>query len=266
MDIDKNKLAGLEALLFIYGEPIEIKKVAKILGLNESELGEYIASLEGELAREERGLSIIQDKGRIQLATKPAFSKLLEEVTKQEFAEALTPAALETLSIIAYAGPISRADIEYIRGVNSSFILRMLVMRGLVEREINPKRANAYVYSASFDLLRYLGLSKAIDLPDHDKYKDLVSRLYQELEQKDKKQENSGASEAMMVMPQQILPAEQEPQQQVPERQQESQIPQESQEQQEEPELKEPEQLQEPETISAENQEQQINPEENPTP
>lgn len=235
-NIDKNKLAGLEALLFIYGEPIETKKLAKILELNESDLGEYIALFENELAREERGLSIVQDKGRIQLVTKSIFSKLLEAVTKQEFAEALTPAALETLSIIAYAGPISRADIEYIRGVNSSFILRMLVMRGLVEREINPKRANAYVYSASFDLLRYLGLSKAADLPDHDKYKDLVSRLYQELEQKDKKQENSGASEAMMVMPEQISPIEQKSQSQ--QEQPEPQILQEIQEQQAAPELK----------------------------
>jgi len=264
-NIDKNKLAGLEALLFIYGEPIETKKLAKILEISESELKEYIILLENELAREERGLSIIQDKGKIQLATKPIFSKLLEEVTKQEFAEALTPAALETLSIIAYAGPISRADIEYIRGVNSSFILRMLVMRGLVEREINPKRANAYVYSASFDLLRYLGLSNAIDLPDHDKYKDLVSRLYQELEQKDKKQENSGASEAIMVAPQQILPAEQEPQLQIQKEQPKLQISQEVQEQQEAPELKEPEQPQEQESIPMENQGPQTSPEENPT-
>ncbi|PIR68438.1 SMC-Scp complex subunit ScpB [Candidatus Nomurabacteria bacterium CG10_big_fil_rev_8_21_14_0_10_35_16] len=189
-DGTKNIISEIEAVLFIYGEPIQDKKLAKLLGVEDDEFRAGIEELKKELEREERGLSLIEDKGKIQLVTKPAFSSLLEDMTKQEFTENLSPATLETLSIICYAGPISRADIEYIRGVNSSFILRTLVMRGLVEREVNPKRANAYVYSTSFDLLRYLGLSKVEDLPDYKKYKDLTLHLYHELEDKDKKQEN----------------------------------------------------------------------------
>ena len=184
-------VSELEALLFIYGEPIEQKKLAKILNLKEADLKEGISLLEAELNREERGLILIQDKNKLQLATKPAFSKLLEEVTKQEFTEALTPAALETLSIVMYSGPISRADIEYIRGVNSSFTLRALLMRGLVERDADSKRSNAYVYKASFELLRHLGLSKNEDLPDYQKYKDLVLHFHQELENKDKTEQNT---------------------------------------------------------------------------
>ncbi|GEM_PF-211325 len=188
---NKKLVSQLEALLFIYGEPISVKKLAKTLGLKEAEVNRGLESLGGELAREERGLSLVQDKGQVQLVTKPVFSKLLEEITKQEFAETLTPAALETLSIIAYAGPIARADLEYIRGVNSSFTLRALLMRGLIEREVDPRRSNAYLYSASFDLLRHLGLSKADDLPEYKKYKDLVAHLYQALESKDKSQEET---------------------------------------------------------------------------
>lgn len=175
----------LEALLFIYGEPIELKKMAKILGEKEADVKAGLEELEKELAREERGLMLVQDKDKVQLVTKSEFSKLLEEITKQEFTEALTPAALETLSIIAYAGPITRADVEYIRGVNSSFTIRALLMRGLVERQTDPKRSNAYLYSTSFDLLRHLGLSKNEDLPEYKKYKDLVSMLHQALDQKD---------------------------------------------------------------------------------
>ena len=119
------------------------------------------------------------------------ISKLLEEITKQEFTEALTPASLETLSIVMYSGPISRADIEYIRGVNSSFTLRALLMRGLAERETDPKRGNAYLYKASFELLRHLGLSKNEDLPDYPKYKDLVLHFHKELENKDKTEQNN---------------------------------------------------------------------------
>lgn len=182
-------ISELEALLFIYGEPIEIKKLAKILGLKEPEIKDGLVSLEEELKKEGRGLMLIQDKDKVQLATKPEFAKLLEDITKQEFTEALTPAALETLSIVIYAGPITRADLEYIRGVNSSFTLRALLMRGLVEREVDPKRANAYIYSVSFDLLRHLGLSKNSDLPEYQKYKSLVGQLHQDLQIKEQKPE-----------------------------------------------------------------------------
>jgi segregation and condensation protein B len=190
-----NILAKIEALLFIYGEPIDIKKLAKILGLKESEVKDGLGALEQELSRSERGLVLIQDKNKVQLATKPEFSKLLEEITKQEFSETLTPAALETLSIISYAGPITRADIEYIRGVNSSFTVRSLLMRGLIEREVDPKRANAYIYSASFDLLRHLGLSNNEDLPEYQKYKDLVAHLHKSLQEKNNQSQQEVAED-----------------------------------------------------------------------
>lgn len=183
-------VSKLEALLFIYGEPLEPKKLAKILGVKEAEVSAGLDLLSKELEREERGLTLMRDKGRFQLVTKPDFAKLLEDITKQEFTEMLTPAALETLSIIAYAGPISRADIEYIRGVNSSFIMRALLMRGLVDRSVDPKRSNTYLYSTSFELLRHLGLTKNSDLPDYSKYKELVAHMHEELQQKDAAQQN----------------------------------------------------------------------------
>jgi segregation and condensation protein B len=176
----KNMLAKLEAFLFIYGEAVEVKKLAKIFGVKEAEIESGLIQLREELKNENRGLTLIWDKNRVQLATKPEFSKLLEDITKEEFTGDLTPAGLETLAIVAYAGPISRADLEFIRGVNSSFILRSLLMRGLIEREIDPKRANAFIYSASLDILKKLGLSKAADLPDFQKYNSLVKQLYQE--------------------------------------------------------------------------------------
>lgn len=186
---NKNLVSKLEALLFIYGEPIEVRKMAKILNLKDSDIKDGLTLLEEELKKEERGLMLVQDKNKVQLVTKPEFSKILEDITKQEFTEALTPASLETLAIVAYAGPITRADLEYIRGVNSSFTLRALLMRGLVERETDPKRANAYLYRASFELLRHLGFSKNSELPEYEKYKSLVGQLHQELQAKEQKLE-----------------------------------------------------------------------------
>lgn len=180
-----NNLPKLEALLFIYGEPIDIKKLAGVLNLSEDEVKSGLALLEEELKRDERGLTLVQDKNRVQLVTKPEHSKLLESITKEEFTEDLTPAALEALTIVAYAGPITRADLEYIRGVNSSFILRSLLIRGLIERSADPKRPQAYIYSASFDLLKKIGLSKNEDLPEYKKYNDLAKLLYEETKPKE---------------------------------------------------------------------------------
>ncbi|MDD5431317.1 MAG: SMC-Scp complex subunit ScpB [Candidatus Pacebacteria bacterium] len=185
-----NLLAKIEAVLFAYGEPISLEKLAKILKIEMPVLESALDGLNAELTRQERGLMLARNSGKIQLVTKPELTKLLEDIVKQEFTEDLTPAALETISIIAYAGPISWADIEYIRGVNSSFTVRNLLLRGLVERSIDPKRANAYIYTVSFDLLKRLGLSKIEELPDHEKYKQMVKSLHEaSLNQKSEKAE-----------------------------------------------------------------------------
>jgi len=175
----ENLLSKIEAVLFAYGEPICVDRLGKILKITSAELETALKDLEIELARQERGIILIKNVGKIQLATKPELTGLLEDIIKQEFTEDITPAALETLSIIAYAGPISRADIEYIRGVNSSFTMRNLLLRGLVERTIDPKRANAYIYTASFDLIKRLGILKVDDLPDYEKYKQMVKNLHE---------------------------------------------------------------------------------------
>ena len=174
-----NILAKIEAILFAYGEPISLEKLAKILGLNKQDLEVPINDLYTELNKQERGIMLIKNNGRIQLATKPELTSILEDIVKKEFTEDLTSAALETMSIIAYAGPISRADIEYIRGVNSSFTIRNLLLRGLIERSTDPKRANAYIYNVSFDLIKRLGLPRVEDLPDYEKYKQMVQSLHE---------------------------------------------------------------------------------------
>ncbi len=173
-------LAKIEAILFAYGEPISLEKLAKILKIEKIELETALDNLSAELSRQERGVMLIKNGNKAQLATKPELTDILESIIKQEFTEDLTSAALETISIIAYAGPITRSDIEYIRGVNSTFTIRNLLLRGLVERTVDPKRANAYIYSVSFDLIKRLGLPKIEVLPDYEKYKQMVKNLHEE--------------------------------------------------------------------------------------
>ncbi|MFH0712835.1 MAG: SMC-Scp complex subunit ScpB [Candidatus Jorgensenbacteria bacterium] len=172
------KLAELEAFLFHYGEAVEIKKIAKILKLKENEVADLVNFLENNLKETAgRGLTLLRQESRVQLVTKPEFENINKELIKEEFREELSPASLETLSIIAYLGPVSRATVDFVRGVNSSFILRSLLVRGLVEREPNPERRNVYDYRVSFDFLRHIGLGRQEDLPEYDKYKDIIQKF-----------------------------------------------------------------------------------------
>jgi segregation and condensation protein B len=172
--ISQKKLAELEALLFIHGEPLTLKKIQAVLDVKHEDAARLVEDLKQRLSGEERGLTLVVDEEKIQLATKPQFGKLLEKFIKEELSEDLTPASLETLAAIAYFAPISRARLEYLRGVNSIFILRSLLLRGLVERFSDPERPNAYLYRPTFDLLKHLGVNKREDLPDFGKFQSLM--------------------------------------------------------------------------------------------
>ena len=173
-EIFEKKLAELEALLFIYGEAFPRKKAEKVLEITKEEMNSLIEEFGKRLSAEYRGLSLLMDNEKIQLVTKPQFGKFLEHFVKAELSGDLTPASLETLSIILYLGPISRSEIEYRRGVNSSFTLRNLLLRGLIEKSSDKDQQGGYLYQASFDLLKHLGITKKEELPEYEKFKTLV--------------------------------------------------------------------------------------------
>ncbi|HVO28728.1 MAG TPA: SMC-Scp complex subunit ScpB [Candidatus Paceibacterota bacterium] len=170
----EKQIASLEALLFIHGEPIPYQKIAAVLGIGEDACGPLAAELAKRLEAGDRGLQLVIGGGKVQLATKPDYNTILENFVREELSEDLTPASLEALSIIAYLGPISRARIEYLRGVNSLVILRSLTIRGLVERIPDPEHANGFLYQPTFDLMRQLGLQGKQDLPEYAKFQDLL--------------------------------------------------------------------------------------------
>jgi len=111
---------------------------------------------------------------RVQLATKREFSGILEEFVKEDLREDLSPASLETLSLVVYLGPIAKSKLDYIRGINSSFILRTLMLRGLVERIQDQERSHVFLYLSTMECLRYLGVEKPEDLPEYEKFRALL--------------------------------------------------------------------------------------------
>lgn len=157
----------IEGLLFWKGEDFSISQIAKTLEVKESEVKEGIDTLRKKL--EDRGIALVEKDGRVMLRTHPDMSELIEKMTQEELTKDLSKAALETLTIILYRGPVKRSEIDYIRGVNSQFILRSLSIRGLVEKVTNPKDERGFLYKPSFELLSYLGISRIEDLPEYDK-------------------------------------------------------------------------------------------------
>jgi len=164
-----NLKSVLETIIFVHGEPISLEKLSRLTGVKEEEVKNTLEELKNDFVN--RGIILMENDGQYQLGSNPENFKYIEDLVKSEFTEELTKAAVEVLAIIAYKGPLTRAEIEYIRGVNSSFTLRNLMMRGLIEKVDNPKDARSYLYRTSFDFLKYLGLSRPEDLPRYEEFK-----------------------------------------------------------------------------------------------
>ncbi len=184
---------ALEAILFVYGEPMKIRKAAELLGVSEEEVESAAQALK-EKNEVSGGLLLIVSESGLQLATKPEFSELVQKIAKEEMDSELSPASLETLAIIAYLGPVSRAEIEFIRGVNSSFILRNLSIRGLIERKSDPRRPSTFTYQSSLDFLKHIGLDSPEKFPEYEKYRGLLKSLREENKQEEVRAEGSSSN------------------------------------------------------------------------
>lgn len=155
----------IESLLFIVNRPLNKKELAKITEQKLENIEQVLNELVEEYNSKDRGIKIIQNGQDFQMVTNPENSPIIQKFLKQEINQELTPASLETLSIIAYRGPIKRDELEQIRGVNCSIILRNLLIKGLIIEEDKENQ----VYNASLDFIRHLGINDLKELPDYEK-------------------------------------------------------------------------------------------------
>jgi segregation and condensation protein B len=192
--MDNDLQIKIEAVLFWKGEPMKIKKLAQVFDKKEEEILASLKSLENKLI--DRGIVLLFKDEEVTLGTSKDSSEIIERLTKEELVRDLGKAGLETLSIIVYMGPISRAEIDLVRGVQSSFILRNLTVRGLVERITNPKDQRSFLYRPTFDLISFLGISKIEDMPEFlqskieiEKFKNVEKETERKLEETENKGE-----------------------------------------------------------------------------
>ncbi len=160
-----NLESKIEAVLFWKGEPMSRKKLGEILKVDQTEINDSLEKLKINL--ESMGVALIENGDEVMLGTTPELSSIIENLRKEELNKDLSKATLETLSIILYKNGVSRAEIDYIRGVNSTFSLRALSVRGLVDKILDPKDSRKFLYKPSFELLSYMGVRSVEELPEY---------------------------------------------------------------------------------------------------
>ena len=156
--------AQIESLLFVAGEPVATGRLAAVLQVEPGPVEEALAELEAEY--QGRGFRLQRKGDRAQLVTAPETAEAVRTLLGLELSSKVSPAALETLAIVAYRQPVTRAEIESVRGVNSDSVLRTLVSRGLVEEQGRLEQAGRpIIYGTTFEFLQQFGLTSLAGLP-----------------------------------------------------------------------------------------------------
>ena len=157
----------IEALLFTMGEPISADALSLVTGLDRNDVREAVKNLMTRLKFEGRGLRVIELDGSYQMCTAPEMYDYIIQLTHQPKKQVLTGVMLETLAIVAYKQPVTRAEIEQIRGVSCSHVINKLLECGLI---MESGRLNApgrpILFSTTEDFLRTFGVSSISELPE----------------------------------------------------------------------------------------------------
>lgn len=159
--------AAIEALLFVSEKPLLIEQVKGVLdGMETDKIRDTLLELRSDYEKSERGLRIVEIAGGFQIVTSPEAAETLKKFYKLRDAQRLSKSALETLAIIAYKQPVTRLDIESLRGVNVDGMIRSLMEKNLI-RIAGRKDVigRPFVYSTTKQFLEYFGLASLADLP-----------------------------------------------------------------------------------------------------
>lgn len=166
--MDHAKLKSvIESLLFVSNRPLSVKDLVKLLEQQAFAVQSALDELVSE--RKTAGIVVLENNGQYQLSTNAENSTLVKDFLNADLREKLTDATVEVLAIIAYRQPISKAEIEAIRGVNSQYSIRHLLMRGIIEKVSNPNDARSVYYQTTTEFLQHLGLVSTKDLPEFEK-------------------------------------------------------------------------------------------------
>ncbi len=168
--------AVIEGLIFVSGEEgLTLQEIMDITEINEYEIKKIIKELYNDYQNDERGIQIEFLGEHFKMTTKKEHKEYYKKIIEQEENSKLSQSAIETLAIIAYNSPITRIDIDNIRGVNSSYVIRKLLIKGLIEesgRSNAPGKPRLYKTTSKF--LDYFGLKSLKELPIIEKKDKII--------------------------------------------------------------------------------------------
>lgn len=168
----------IETLLFYKNEPLSMSWLSKKLSVSEKDILETIEHMSSFY--EGRGIQLITTADSVALVTHRDFTSLIQDIKKNKDEKELSKQALETLSIIAYKDGVTKSEIDYIRGVNSVFILRNLLIRGLIEKKVNPEDKRSPLYIPTHNFFSFLGIERYSDLPGYNEAKKNLESIQDE--------------------------------------------------------------------------------------
>lgn len=164
---DANLCNIIEAILFVAGEPVLLKDIQRNLDVSELEAVQAVDELERHLSEQQRGIVLKRFGGHIQLATRAEYAPYVEKMLQPVQKQSLSHAALETLAVVAYRQPVTRLDVELVRGVKCDYSIQSLVNKNLIQ-EVGRKDTVGHpiLYGTTDQFLSHFGLSAIEDLPE----------------------------------------------------------------------------------------------------
>lgn len=174
----KERVGIVEAILFVTGNAVEKKEICRAMELTEGELEDTLDALESGYDFDRRGLRLLRFGAHVQLATRPDYAPYVEKLLQPVQKQSLSQAVMETLAVIAYRQPVTKAEIEQVRGVKCDYSVQSLVTKGLIE-EVGRKEAlgRPILYGTTDAFLRHFCIASLSELPEID-----FSRLTAKLE------------------------------------------------------------------------------------
>ena len=165
--MDSNKLKSqILSILFVASKPVSLAELQQALGVSEDEAKQAVSEIMAQ--NQTAGIILLAQRDKLQLSSNPDNSIAVKKFLSLELREKLSDAALETLAIILYKQPVSKPEIENIRGVNSQYSLRHLLIRGLIEKIPSPTDKRMQLYQTTLEFMQHLGIKNMSDLPDFE--------------------------------------------------------------------------------------------------
>ena len=173
----KERVGIVEAILFVTGNAVEKREICRAMEIQEVELEETLDTMESGYDFDRRGLRLLRFGAHVQLATRPDYAPYVEKLLQPVQKQSLSSAIMETLAVIAYRQPVTKAEIEQIRGVKCDYSVQSLTVKGLIE-EVGRKETlgRPILYGTTDAFLRHFCISSISDLPEID-FSKLAEKL-----------------------------------------------------------------------------------------